>query len=104
MKTKKQNVVEYLQANGSITSLEAINEFYATRLAAIIYTLKKEGMIFRTTREKHKSGCYYARYSLIEKTCGNNLIDESCGECNECSTYCDVCATWYYSDEPCEHH
>ncbi len=32
-------------------------------------------------------------------------IDESvCGECNECSTYCDVCAAWYWDEEPCGDH
>ena len=27
-----------------------------------------------------------------------------CGECIECSTYCDVCGTWYYKDDPCGFH
>lgn len=34
-------------------------------------------------------------------------IEESktdCGECIHCSTYCDVCASWYHDEEPCELH
>lgn len=27
-----------------------------------------------------------------------------CGECNECSTFCDVCGSWYSDEEPCEFH
>lgn len=38
--TKKEKVLMYLKEFGSITSLDAIREFDATRLAAIIYDLK----------------------------------------------------------------
>lgn len=27
-----------------------------------------------------------------------------CGECVECSVFCDVCGAWHYNDEPCESH
>lgn len=40
-KTKK--VLEHLQINGSITSLEAIELYGATRLSAIIFNLRKRG-------------------------------------------------------------
>lgn len=30
--------------------------------------------------------------------------EDPCGECNVCSTHCDVCGTWYWNDEPCELH
>ena len=36
-----------------------------------------------------------------EPVCGE---EESCGECNECSRWCDVCGIWYCEDEPCEFH
>jgi len=29
---------------------------------------------------------------------------EPCGECHECSVFCDVCGMWYDMDEPCEFH
>ena len=30
--------------------------------------------------------------------------DEPCGECHECSVFCDVCGMWYDMDEPCGFH
>lgn len=44
--TKTERVLRHLQEFGSITSWEAIKEYGATRLSAIIYTLKKKGYIF----------------------------------------------------------
>jgi len=29
---------------------------------------------------------------------------EPCGECEECSVFCDVCGTWYYIQDMCELH
>jgi hypothetical protein len=39
-KTHKDRLVEYLQSNGSITSLEAIRDLGNTRLSATIHTLR----------------------------------------------------------------
>ena len=44
MKTKKEKVRDYLIENGKITSWEAIQKFNATRLSAIIWELRDEGM------------------------------------------------------------
>ena len=41
--SKKEKVLEHLKKNGSITSLEAIDLYGATRLCAIIFNLRKEG-------------------------------------------------------------
>lgn len=41
--SKKEKVLEHLKKNGSITSLEAIDLYGATRLSAIIFNLRKEG-------------------------------------------------------------
>ena len=66
--TKQQMIENYLIEHGSISSLEAINAFWATRLSAIIYTLKKEGWHFKTTMEKHEpTGSTFARYHVIPK-------------------------------------
>lgn len=43
MRGKTKKVLEYLQANGNITSLEAFEKFRATRLSAIIFNLRKYG-------------------------------------------------------------
>lgn len=42
----KERVLRYLQDFGSITSWEAIQNFGATRLSAIIFLLKKDGYKF----------------------------------------------------------
>ena len=39
-KTQKNEVLRHLKENGSITSWEAIKEYGATRLSAIIYDLR----------------------------------------------------------------
>ena len=70
--TKKKMIEKYLIQNGSISSLEAINNFWATRLSAIIYNLKAEGWQFDTTMEKHPTGSHYARYSLRNLPVGYN--------------------------------
>ena len=38
----EDRVLKYMQENGSITSWEAIKEFGATRLSAIIFNLRKD--------------------------------------------------------------
>ena len=39
---KSEKVLEHLQKNGTITSWEAIDNYGATRLSAIIYNLRKK--------------------------------------------------------------
>lgn len=43
-KTKTSLVKEHLERKGHITSWEAIQSYAATRLAAIIFNLRKRGM------------------------------------------------------------
>lgn len=74
-RTKQQMVEEYIINYGSITSLEAINQFYVTRLSAVIYDLKKDGWVFDTTREKHsQTGTSFARYHLKSIPAGYGKI------------------------------
>jgi hypothetical protein len=68
----QDRVLNYLKENGSITSWEAIREFGATRLSAIIYNLRyKEGLniITKNINDKNRYGdpVSYARYYLEEK-------------------------------------
>lgn len=49
--SKFKNVKEHLIRNGNITSWEAIQSYNATRLSAIIFQLKKQGMNITTTPE-----------------------------------------------------
>lgn len=43
MANKTTEVLKHLQENGSITSMEAIELFGATRLSAIIFNLRRHG-------------------------------------------------------------
>ena len=64
-KSKKDLVLIHLQMHGNITSWEAIEKFRATRLSAIIHTLRDEGHNITSTPEFNKeSGTNYARYVL----------------------------------------
>lgn len=66
--TKLQKVLEHLQENGAITSIEAIDLYGATRLSAIIYNLRKKGYIIETkmleTIDRYGNPCHYGRYVL----------------------------------------
>lgn len=70
--TLKDRVLRYMQENGSITSWEAIREFGATRLSAIIYNLRNEdglSIASKTETSKNRYGdpVSYSRYYLDEE-------------------------------------
>lgn len=64
-------VLQHLQAYGSITPLEAMQEYGIMRLGARIYDLKKMGYSIDSSREtgenRYGESISYARYSLAEK-------------------------------------
>lgn len=63
----EDRVLQYLKENKSITSLEAIKEFGATRLSAIIFNLRKEHKIttqYETSKNRYGDSVSYARYIL----------------------------------------
>lgn len=47
-KTQIEAVLAHLKEHGSITSIQAIQEYGATRLSAIIFVLRKRGYIITT--------------------------------------------------------
>lgn len=61
-------VLSHLISKGSITSLEAINEYGATRLSDIIFRLRKQGYDIKTVmcagKTRFGSACTYAKYVL----------------------------------------
>lgn len=67
-KTNKTiEIKKHLEKNKSITSLEAIKLFSATRLSAIIFVLRKhKGMNITTKplsiKDKYGNDCTYAQY------------------------------------------
>lgn len=54
-KSKTQKIKEHLQSGKTITSWEAIELYNVTRLAAIIFNLKEEGLNIRTTNKVHEN-------------------------------------------------
>ena len=64
--TQKQQVIEFMRKNGSITQLDAYEIGYITRLSGIIYDLKyKDGYNIRTQMEQNpRTKKMYARYFL----------------------------------------
>ena len=68
--TQEKEVLDYLRKIGSITSWEAIVEFGATRLSAIIYNLRKKGYNIETTdltvKNRYGNATTVAKYILHE--------------------------------------
>lgn len=65
---KTTAVLEHLKEHGSITSMEAIENYGATRLSAIIFNLRKRGYDIGTDTEggtdRFGHAMTYARYVL----------------------------------------
>lgn len=65
---KTEKVLEHLQKNGTITSLEAIELYGATRLGDIIYRLRKKGFDIDTIElpfvDRYGTKSAYGKYVL----------------------------------------
>jgi hypothetical protein len=68
MKGHKERLLNYLQQNGKITTIEAIEKLRNTRLSEYIRQLRKDGYIINNI---HKTGinvfgekCYYDEFVL----------------------------------------
>jgi len=66
LETKKQKVLRHLRTHKSITSWEAIQNYGATRLAAIVFNLKNEGWDIFTTKETNGNSTW-AKYILLKE-------------------------------------
>ena len=62
--TQIGQIKEYLLAGNSITPIEALNMFGAFRLAAIVFTLKEQGLNIKTDIIS-KDNRRFAKYSII---------------------------------------
>lgn len=63
--TKTSEVLSYLKKNGSITSMQAIEMFGATRLSAIIFCLRKNHEIDTLDMEcvdRYGKTCHFGKY------------------------------------------
>lgn len=68
-KTQWQDVLEHLKEHGSITSMEAWSIYHITRLADVIFKLRKRGynILTEDCTGKNEYGVYtYANYRLEE--------------------------------------
>ena len=69
--TQELRVLKHLQEYGSITSWEAIEEYGATRLSAIIYNLRKKGFKIKTDfvskKNRHGDVVVFGKYILEEQ-------------------------------------
>lgn len=50
--SQEKEVLKHLQINRTITSMEAINLYGATRLSAIIFNLRKKGYNIKTNMSR----------------------------------------------------
>ena len=60
-------ILEYLKKNKSITSMEAFEKFGATRLSAIIYTLRNEGYVIQNV-ERSSANRFGDKVRFVEYT------------------------------------
>ena len=63
--TKIDKVAHHLVTKKKITSWDAIQLYFATRLADIIFTLRNEGWLINTNMIK-KNNTRYAEYILVK--------------------------------------
>ena len=61
--TQTEHILRHLKDNGSITPLEALQEYGCMRLGARIYDLKHQGYNIRA-EIVHDDGKHYARYTM----------------------------------------
>ena len=62
--TQCEQVLDYIKANGSITSMEAFSKLGITRLSARIYDLRKEGENIVQERHYSEHGKHYDVFRL----------------------------------------
>lgn len=65
--SQRSQVLYHLQANGRITSWEAITRFRVTRLASIIFDLRNEGYDISCENKTSVDGKKYGEYTLHKK-------------------------------------
>lgn len=71
LNTKHFKVKNHLLKNGTINSWTAIELYGATRLSAIIYNLRAEGMLIEsipcTSYDRNSEICNYTTYKLVQE-------------------------------------
>jgi len=67
-RTQGKDVLKHLEERGSITSMEAFNLYHITRLAAVVFVLRKQGYDIVTNECVGKN--VYGEYRYAEYTLG----------------------------------
>lgn len=66
--TQVDRTLRFMVENGSITSLQAISEFGCTRLADVIFKIRRRGIDVKTetisVKNRYGETAHVARYSL----------------------------------------
>ena len=63
--SKRKRIENHLKEHKSITSWTAITQYQATRLSAIIYSLKADGWVFKDEDFPNPDGGTFRKYHLI---------------------------------------
>lgn len=66
-KAQTEQVLDYIKAHGSITSMQAFSNLRITRLSAAVHTLRKRGYDIQTNMVK-RNGSIFAEYILGGET------------------------------------
>ena len=73
--TQREQIVNYMRQNGSITRLDSSCKLFIFELSARIIELERKGWLFNKTRESHKNSYgqtkHFTRYSIIKE--GNSI-------------------------------
>ena len=69
--TKTYDVLRHMEENVGITSMEAFELYGATRLSAIIFNLRGDGIpitaIDRVVRDRHDNIVHFAEYRIVKE-------------------------------------
>ncbi len=70
-KSQRELILEHLKNHGKITSIEAIDQYGATRLSSIIFNLRKEGYNIATLdtaiKDRYGTRKTIATYKLLDR-------------------------------------
>ena len=64
--SQSTNILKHLQSNGTITPMDALNQYGCFRLAAIIHSLRRRGHNIGTTMEANLNGNKNAKYNYLD--------------------------------------
>lgn len=86
--TKYERIRQHLMDGNTISSLEAITLFHATRLSAIIYTMiHRDGIDIESRTEVSPDGARYSRYWVSKKFLEQEkTVDHAAAQANQTPT------------------